>query len=95
MLRANYRFLDNSHSISESMVAGTVAGDMTFLSRTKRNATVLAERDSVLWKMDISAHELMGEREGWSFCRRFEECLLRIACEEQEGKFFSLLARRH
>lgn len=66
------------------MVAGTAAGEMTFLSRTKRNTTVLAERDSVLWKMEIVAHEEMGKKEGWSFCRKFEEILLRISAEEQE-----------
>lgn len=78
MLRANYLFLDNSHSICESMVAGTIAGDMTFLSRTKRNATVVAERDSVLWKMEIGDHERLGKVEGWAFSRLFEECLLRL-----------------
>lgn len=86
MLRASYLFLDRSHSICESMVAGTAAGEMTFLSRTKRNATVVAERDSVLWKMEVASHEEMGKNEGWAFCRQFEQCLMRIACEEQEGK---------
>jgi hypothetical protein len=84
MLRASYLFLDQSHSICESMVAGTTAGELTFLSRTKRNATVVAERDSVLWKLDVEAHEQMGRSEGWAFCRALEECLLRIAGEEQE-----------
>lgn len=79
MLRASYQFLDNTHSICESMVAGTIAGDMTFLSRTKRNADVVAERDSVLWRMDIGDHEELGRKEGWGFGRLFEECLLRFA----------------
>lgn len=87
MLRATYVFHDNAHSITESMVAGTVAGEMSFLSRSKRNATVVAERDSVLWKMDVEAHDEMGRREGWEFCRKFEQCLMRIATEEQDGEF--------
>ena len=58
---------------------------MTFLSRTKRNATVVAERDSVLWKMEVASHEEMGKKEGWAFCRRFEQCLMRVSIEEQEG----------
>lgn len=66
------------------MVAGTAAGEMTFLSRLKRNTTVIAERDSVLWKMEVSAHVAMGTQEGWAFCRQFEEVLLRISAEEQE-----------
>lgn len=87
MLRASYLFLDQSYSICESMVAGTTAGEMSFLSRTKRNATVVAERDSVLWKLDVQSHEEMGRKEGWAFCRKFEQCLMRIAVEEQEGAF--------
>ena len=78
MLRASYQFLENTHSICESMVAGTIAGDMTFLSRTNRNATVVAERDSVLWRMEVSDHEELGKKEGWAFSRVFEECLLRF-----------------
>ncbi|KAL8286302.1 hypothetical protein RQP46_004790 [Phenoliferia psychrophenolica] len=84
MLRASYLFLDQTHSICESMVAGTAAGEMTFLSRTKRNATVVAERDSVLWKMEVASHEQMGAKEGWAFCRRFEQCLMRVSIEEQD-----------
>jgi SulP family sulfate permease len=34
------------------MVAGTIAGDLSTLSGTSRNATTVAERDCVLWKMD-------------------------------------------
>ena len=86
MLRASYLFLDQTHSICESMVAGTAAGEMTFLSRTKRNATVVAERDSVLWKMEVASHEQMGAKEGWAFCRRFEQCLMRVSIEEQDGE---------
>ncbi|GAA5832849.1 hypothetical protein JCM11251_000504 [Rhodosporidiobolus azoricus] len=84
MLRANYAFSDRSHSMSESMVAGTVAGEMSFLSRTKRNTNVVAERDSTLWKMDLEAHEELGKKEGWAFARRFEEVVLKIAVAETE-----------
>lgn len=86
MLRATYVFTDRAHSIVESMVAGTVAGEMSFLSRSKRNATVVAERDSVLWKMSVESHEELGKREGWSFASKFEQCLLAIAIEEQDGE---------
>ncbi|KAM0793249.1 hypothetical protein ACM66B_000711 [Microbotryomycetes sp. NB124-2] len=84
MLRATYLFKDRSHAVSESMVAGTVAGEMSFLSRNKRNATVVAERDSVLWRMSNEAHDELGNKEGWAFARKFEQCLLSIACEEQD-----------
>ncbi|CEQ42126.1 SPOSA6832_03922 [Sporobolomyces salmonicolor] len=85
MLRATYVFAERAHSISESMVAGTVAGELSFLSRTKRNTNVVAERDSVLWKMEVGSHEDLGKKEGWQFARRFEEVLLKIAAAETEG----------
>ncbi|GAA5980112.1 hypothetical protein JCM10908_001540 [Rhodotorula pacifica] len=84
MLRAVYILSDGSHSISESMVAGTVAGELSFLSRTKRNTNVVAERDSVLWKMDVAAHERMGKELGWATARKFEETVLKIAVAETE-----------
>ncbi|GAA5977360.1 hypothetical protein JCM5350_002440 [Sporobolomyces pararoseus] len=84
ILRANYVFPDHSHSVNESMVAGTVAGELSFLSRTKRNTNVVAERDSVLWKMEVSSHEELGKKEGWQFARKFEEVLLKIANAESE-----------
>lgn len=84
MLRALYILSDGSHSISESMVAGTVAGELSFLSRTKRNTNVVAERDSVLWKMDVDAHERMGKELGWPTARKFEEMILKIAVAETE-----------
>lgn len=84
MLRAVYILSDGSHSISESMVAGTVAGELSFLSRTKRNTNVVAERDSILWKMDVDAHERMGKDLGWATARKFEETVLKIAVAETE-----------
>ncbi|GAA5986854.1 hypothetical protein JCM11641_007818 [Rhodosporidiobolus odoratus] len=93
MLRANYVFSDRSNSMSESMVAGTVAGELSFLSRTKRNTTVVAERDSVLWKMDIGAHEELGKKEGWQFARRFEEVVLKIAVQETDVLMGHLMTR--
>ncbi|GAA5842002.1 hypothetical protein JCM3766R1_005720 [Sporobolomyces carnicolor] len=84
ILRANYVFPDHSHSVSESMVAGTIAGELSFLSRTRRNTNVIAERDSVLWKMEVDSHEELGKKEGWQFARKFEEVLLKIANAETE-----------
>ena len=90
-MRANYVFPDHSHSVNESMVAGTVAGELSFLSRTKRNTNVVAERDSVLWKMEVGSHEELGKKEGWLFARKFEEVLLKIANAESEGEPFTTL----
>lgn len=50
-LRATYAYNDTTNLVQETMVAGTMAGDLSALSETTRNCTVVAERDSVLWKL--------------------------------------------
>ncbi|KAH9475182.1 hypothetical protein JR316_0012293 [Psilocybe cubensis] len=49
VMRASYQFAGNEH-FEESMVAGTLAGEMSALADSPRNATVVAEQPSVLWK---------------------------------------------
>ncbi|KJA17340.1 hypothetical protein HYPSUDRAFT_1023378 [Hypholoma sublateritium FD-334 SS-4] len=51
VLRARYKFANPTQHFEESMVAGTVAGEMSALSDSPRNATVMAEAPSVLWKL--------------------------------------------
>jgi SulP family sulfate permease len=51
ILRATYKFADHTPSIEESMVPGTLAGEMSTLSDLPRNATVTVERDAVVWKL--------------------------------------------
>jgi SulP family sulfate permease len=43
-LRATYTYEDHTEPLQETMVAGTVAGEMTALCGTHRNATAVAER---------------------------------------------------
>lgn len=51
ILRASYRFADHTPSIDESMVPGTLAGEMSALSNLARNATVIVEQDATVWKL--------------------------------------------
>jgi len=51
VLRALYRFAEHSPAVEESMVPGTLAGELTGLSGLERNATVSVERDAVVWKL--------------------------------------------
>jgi SulP family sulfate permease len=62
--------------IQETMVAGTVAGDLSMLSGTKRNATVIAERDGVVWRLDREALSRM-ENEKPDVAREFIKIVLR------------------
>lgn len=51
VLRASYRFAEHTPVIEESMVPGTLAGELSALSGLPRNARVVVERQAVLWKM--------------------------------------------
>jgi len=53
ILRASYKFADHTPSIEESMVSGTLAGEMSALSGLPRNATVIVERDAVVWRLSM------------------------------------------
>jgi SulP family sulfate permease len=75
-LRATYEYEDHCELIQETMVAGTVAGELTMLSASKRNATVVAERDSKLWKLDQKGLEKM-EKERPEIARRFVKIVLK------------------
>lgn len=77
-LRATYYYGDERKQVQETMVAGTVAGDLSTLSDTKRNATVVAERDCVLWKMDREGLEKL-ERENAECGREFIQVVLKGA----------------
>jgi sulfate permease, SulP family len=61
VLRASYSFADFTPCIEESMVPGTLAGELTALSGEPRNATVMVERDAVVWRLNS---EKLREMEG-------------------------------
>ena len=53
VLRAVYHFADHTAATEETMVAGTVAGELSALSGSSRNATCTVERDAVVWKLSV------------------------------------------
>lgn len=53
VLRASYKFAEHSPVIEESMVSGTLAGELSALSGMPRNARVVAECQAVLWKLSL------------------------------------------
>ncbi|KAL0067029.1 hypothetical protein AAF712_006019 [Marasmius tenuissimus] len=61
VLRASYRFSMHSASVEESMVSGTLAGELSALSDLERNATVWVERDAVVWKLGRQQFERLGQ----------------------------------
>ena len=75
-LRATYAFEDYPRLVSETMVAGTIAGELSTLSDTSRNATAVAERECVLWKLDQAALEKLQDTQP-DVARRFVKILLK------------------
>ena len=76
VLRALYRFAEHSPTIEESMVPGTLAGELTGLSGMERNATVLVERDAVVWKLSRERLKVL-EKEQPELARVFTRLVMK------------------
>jgi len=78
VLRATYRFAEHTPEIEESMVPGTLAGELSGLAGLARNATVVVERTAVLWRLGADAlHRLESERP--ELARTFTTLVLKAA----------------
>ena len=76
VLRALYLFAECLPAIEESMVPGTLAGELTALSGLERNATVLVEQDAVVWKLTREKLKVL-ERERPELARVFTNLVMR------------------
>lgn len=83
ILRAEYHLPQGW--LYESIVAGTTCGELPFFSETERTATVIAERDCVVWSMDL---------EGWTKLQKKEpdvaQELLRISLKLTSERMASI-----
>jgi sulfate permease, SulP family len=75
VMRATYTW-DNTDSVLESMVAGTLAGELTGLAGMPRNADVVAEKASVLWRLSNEDWALF-KQELPTLAHRFVELVLK------------------
>jgi SulP family sulfate permease len=76
VLRAHYAFADGTPPIEESMVPGTLAGELSALTGEPRNATVVAERDAVVWRLTCARLEELEDKYP-EMARRFTKLVLR------------------
>jgi sulfate permease, SulP family len=79
VLRATYHFAEHTSVIEESMVPGTLAGELSGLAGLARNATVVAERPAVLWRLGVDALRRL-ETERPELARTFTALVLKGAC---------------
>jgi len=93
VLRVSYVLRDHVDVVEESCVAGTLAGELTALSGEPRNATIVAERSSVLWKMDSGALTCL-ERENPDDAKRFIKFVLKSSQIDQNVLLASLAQLR-
>lgn len=91
-LKARYDFEQEDFEINEAMLAGTIAGELSFLSRQARNTTTRAELNSVLWKLDSESLARLEKEEPRVFFK-FVALLLRVTGEEQDSLMSYLVSR--
>ncbi|KAG1743790.1 sulfate transporter family-domain-containing protein [Suillus lakei] len=78
ILRASYKFAEHSPVIEESMVSGTLAGELSALSGMPRNARVIVEQQAVLWKLSLANMRRM-EAEHPHLAQIFVQLVLKAA----------------
>lgn len=92
IVKARYDFPQEAYEINESMLAGTIAGELTFLSQAVRNTTAYADLDCSLWKLDRpSLTRLRADHH--TVHDNFVQLLLCACSEEQEGLMSYLVSR--
>jgi SulP family sulfate permease len=77
VMRETYTW-GNNDSVSESMVAGTLAGELTTLAGMPRNADMVVEKAGVLWKLSNEDWALF-KKEQSTLAHRFVELVLKVA----------------
>ncbi|KAF5347183.1 hypothetical protein D9758_011062 [Tetrapyrgos nigripes] len=79
--------------IEESMVPGTLAGELTALTGLPRNATVVVERDAVLWKLTNEGLKELEEREP-KVAREFTRLVLKASKIDHDTLLSALATRQ-
>ncbi|CAK5278217.1 unnamed protein product [Mycena citricolor] len=93
VLRASYRFSDHSEVIEESMVPGTLAGEMSALSNLPRNASVVVERPAILWKLSQENLQKL-EEEQPALATKFTQLVLKAAKIDTDILLAALASRQ-
>ncbi|TDL16311.1 sulfate anion transporter [Rickenella mellea] len=93
VLRASYKFTDHTDGFEESMVGGTLAGELSALSGLPRNATCTVERQAVLWKLSIEDLRRL-EVDHPELARTFSTLILKAAKIDYDTLLSALAARQ-
>ncbi|KAJ7207976.1 sulfate transporter family-domain-containing protein [Mycena pura] len=93
VLRAQYVFAEHTAGIEESMVPGTLAGELTALSGLPRNSAVVVERAAVLWRLSVQSLRRL-ETEEPVLARRFTQLVLKAAKIDNDILLAALASRQ-
>nr|VWO99297.1 Fe(2+) transporter 3 [Ganoderma boninense] len=93
ILRATYYFAHPTPSMVETMVPGTIAGELSMLSGLERNATCVVERAAVLWKLSAESLAQLQQRNP-ELARAFTKLILKVAKLDYDV-LITALATRH
>lgn len=92
ILKAQYVFTQDDYVVHEAMLAGTIAGELSFLAQQHRNATVTADADTKLWRLDVDSMNKIASENHETY-RRLVQVLLRVTADEQSCLMSYLVSR--
>ncbi|EGO18456.1 hypothetical protein SERLADRAFT_454315 [Serpula lacrymans var. lacrymans S7.9] len=93
VLRATYKFATHTPDIEQSMVPGTLAGELSALSGMPRNARVVVERQGVLWKLSTDYRQKL-ERNDPQLAQIFVQLVLKAAKIDNDILLAALATRQ-
>lgn len=92
ILKARYVFPQDNYEINEAMLAGTIAGELSFLSQQKRNSTVTVEKDAKVWRLDGEALQSIEQHHTRDYAKIIQT-LLRVTADEHDCLMSYLVSR--
>ena len=82
ILKARYAFPQDDYEISEAMLAGTIAGELTFLAQQPRDTMVRTEVDTKVWRLNGQSVNNIVHQDTQAYTM-LVQLLLRITADEQ------------
>ncbi|KAJ3551621.1 hypothetical protein NP233_g13047 [Leucocoprinus birnbaumii] len=93
VLRATYRFANQTQHLEECMVPGTVAGELSALSNSSRNATCVVEHHAALWRMSMQDLDRL-RREEPHLSALFTQLVLKAASTDYDILLSAIASRQ-
>lgn len=92
ILKARYVFPQGNYEINEVMLAGTIAGELSFLSQQSRNSTVTVEKEAKVWRLDEESLRRIGTESPEDYAK-LVQVLLRVTADEHDCLMSYLVSR--